>query len=210
MRRLSRSGLIVAILLVVFVLDRTGLLERVPKGGPEPQRPTTNDLTDDQRLERNARDMATYDGKTFRVSYVVDGDTLDIAHRDGLRKTTRIRLWGVDTPETVKPETPVQRYGPEASDFTKKATLGKTVTLQLAPGRDTRGNHGRLLAYVVLPDGTTLNRQLIATGHGYADPRYDHPHKAEYLGLMDDARLARRGLWARATQDDLPYYLQRD
>ena len=150
-------------------------------------------------------DWEKYHGQQFKVVRVVDGDTLDVDCPDRRFRRTRIRLWGVDTPETVKPDTPVEHFGPEADRFTRAAALGKTVTLKLYRLR-TRGIHKRLLAYVILPNGTNLSQAIIATGHGYADPRYDHPHKREFRSAQREARKARRGLWREATDGDLPYY----
>ena len=62
-------------------------------------------------------DIEKYNAKTFAVIHVVDGDTLDINISDGRYNHTRIRLWGIDTPETKKPNSPVMYFGPEASDF---------------------------------------------------------------------------------------------
>lgn len=153
-----------------------------------------------------APDFETYDGKAFRVTGIVDGDTLDVDAPDRGSPHTRIRLWGVDTPETRKPNTPVQYYGPEATAFAKAAVMDQAVTLQLERGQDPRDKYGRLLAFVILPDGRMLNRELIAQGYGYADPRFDHHLKREFHRLQQQAMSQRAGLWRQITQNDLPYY----
>jgi micrococcal nuclease len=153
-------------------------------------------------------DMDRYDGRTFTCVKVVDGDTLDIAAPDGGRPHTRIRLWGVDTPETVKPNAPVDHFGPEASRFTREQTLGRPVRVELL-AHGTRDKYGRLLAYVHLPDGTMLNRRLVAGGYGYADPRFEHRHQGEFSREMRAARDARRGLWQDVQPHNLPHYLRR-
>jgi endonuclease YncB( thermonuclease family) len=137
---------------------------------------------------------------------VVDGDTLDVDEPDGDKPATRIRLWGVDTPETKARNKPVQHFGPEAAAFTTRTCEGKTVRLQLLPGK-TRDNYHRLLAYVMLGDGATLNSELIRQGYGYADPRFDHPAKVQFLELQARARQARMGLWKDLKPTDLPYYM---
>jgi len=154
-------------------------------------------------------DVATYHDKAFTVVRVVDGDTLDIDHPDAVRhtRTTRIRLLGIDTPETVRPNTPVQHFGPEAGAFTKKTAGGKQIRVRLTDNGRTRGDNRRLLAYLLLDDGRMLNRLLVAEGYAYADPRYPHPLRSEFASIMAEARKARRGLWAEATEADLPYYL---
>ena len=150
-------------------------------------------------------DEAKYDGTTFHVVRVIDGDTIDVDVPDGKYPHTRIRLWGVDTPEVVKPNTRVEHFGPEASRFTKQACSGKQVTLRL-DRRDLRDKYERLLAYVILPDGRMLNRILIEEGYGYADPRYERTHQRDFRKAQDAARAAGRGLWKDVTDADLPYY----
>src|SRR5579862_2677792 len=88
----------------------------------------------------------------YTVDHYVDGDTIAV-NMNGAVET--IRFIGVDTPETHKPNTPVQCYGPDAAAYTKAriSQFGK-VRLQ-ADSRDTnRDRYGRLLRYVYLPDGT--------------------------------------------------------
>ena len=152
-------------------------------------------------------DFTKYHGRTFNIVKVVDGDTLDVDEPDGEDRHTRIRLWGVDTPETKHPHKGVQHFGREAEAFTRTACAGKAVRLELLRGR-TRGKHGRLLAYVILPDGKMLNRKLVRQGFGYADPRFEHPKGHEFRQLQRDAIRARSGLWQAVQYKDLPYYYQ--
>src|SRR5690606_13467423 len=98
--------------------------------------------------------------KTTVVS-IVDGDTIKI---DWNGKTESIRLIGVDTPETVHPNKPVQEYGKEASDFTKAQLTGETVFVEV--DIEQRDRYGRLLGYVYTEDGTMFNARLIAEGYG--------------------------------------------
>jgi micrococcal nuclease len=155
-------------------------------------------------------DFEKYHNKTFTVMKVIDGDTLDINLPDGKYKTTRIRLIGVDTPETKKPNTPVMYYGPEASEFTRTHAIGKQVTVLLDTVTKTRDRYGRLLAYTKLPDGTILNEILISEGYGYADSRFKHSFSNKYNQLQNQAKSAKRGLWKNVTPDQMPEWLQRD
>ncbi len=150
-------------------------------------------------------DWEKYHARQFKVGRIIDGDTLDVDCPDGRYSRTRIRLLGVDTPETVKPDTPVEHFGPEACRFITSAAMDRTVTLKLNRMR-TRDTYNRLLAYVILPDGLNLNEQIIATGHGYADPRFRHPLMRDFKQAQVEAMKARRGLWEEATDADLPYY----
>jgi micrococcal nuclease len=80
------------------------------------------------------------------VVRVVDGDTLEVRLDGGAVET--VRLIGVDTPETVKPDTPVQCFGPAASSFEHRVVEGRRI--RLLPGDEPRDIYGRLLAYVWL------------------------------------------------------------
>jgi micrococcal nuclease len=92
------------------------------------------------------------------VSRVVDGDTIEV--RLG-RRSEDVRLIGVDTPETVKPDTPVQCFGERASHFTKRRLTGSRVRLVF--GVERRDVYGRLLAYVYL-HGRFFNPILVRRG----------------------------------------------
>lgn len=160
--------------------------------------------------KRRPADRLSYHDKLARVTHVVDGDTLDVDIPDDWKSypRTRIRLWGVDTPETVRPNCPVQYFGPQASSFARRQTLGKTVRLELLAHR-TRDKYGRLLAYVYLPDGRMFNREIIVQGFGFADSRFEHPHKADFARVMAEAKKARRGLWKNPKPQDWPDYLKK-
>ncbi|MCS4485349.1 thermonuclease NucI [Staphylococcus americanisciuri] len=106
-------------------------------------------------------------GDTYTVKRVVDGDTI-IVSKAG-KEDERVRLIGVDTPETVKPNTPVQPYGKEASDFTKKHLTNQTVRLEY--DREKTDRYGRTLAYVWLGDdmfNVMLAKEGLARAKFYA------------------------------------------
>ncbi|WP_235827877.1 thermonuclease family protein [Brevibacillus migulae] len=126
------------------------------------------------------------------VIRVVDGDTFEMEGGE------RVRLIGVDTPESVKPNTPVQPYAKEASSYTKQLLEGKKVRLQFDV--QLRDKYKRLLAYVYLPDGTFVNRKLIE--EGYAKTLTIPPNVAfseQFAAAMKQAREEKRGLWADDT-----------
>lgn len=108
------------------------------------------------------------------VTRVVDGDTIEV--RIGGRDEY-VRLIGVDTPETVKPDTPVQCFGERASHFTKRRLTGRRVRLVF--GVERHDVYGRLLAYVYLADRTLAAPQ---------------PHKSRQRDRLFNAILVRRGL----------------
>jgi micrococcal nuclease len=153
-------------------------------------------------------DWKKYHEAVFSVTYVVDGDTIDLAIPDGKYPTTRVRLLGVDTPETKNPKTSVMYYGPEASAFTKKLCEHQLVTVLLDTVAGQRDKYGRLLAYIRLPDGSILNERLIAEGFGYADLRFEHSFYDQYAVLQEEVMRDKRGLWKGVTRDQFPQWLR--
>jgi micrococcal nuclease len=125
-----------------------------------------------------------------RVVRVVDGDTI-IASVDGEREY--VRYIGVDTPETVKPDTPVQCYGPRASAANHRLVEGRTVRLVI--DREARDDYGRVLAYVHA-GSLFVNAELVRGGYARTlaiEPNTSHAAQLHRLA----ARAARegRGLW---------------
>lgn len=127
------------------------------------------------------------------VEWVIDGDTLDITI-NGVDE--RVRLLGVDTPETRVPDQPPECYGPEAAARTGALLpVGTVVRLERdVVGRD---DYGRLLAYVYrAADGLLVNEDLIRGG--YARPLWIEPNGAlrdRFVAAAVDAEAAGRGLW---------------
>jgi endonuclease YncB( thermonuclease family) len=130
----------------------------------------------------------------YRVVKISDGDTITV---DMNGKQESIRMIGVDTPETHKPNTPVQCFGPEASDYTHKM-LGKgaTVRLEADPTNDNRDRYDRLLRYVYLADGTLYQKTLVEQGYGFAYTSFPFQKKEEFLQAQARAQTAKIGLWA--------------
>ena len=123
------------------------------------------------------------------VDRVVDGDTLVV---DG----ERVRLIGVDTPESVKPGSPVECFGKEASAFLRRLLAGRRVRLETDV--EERDRYGRLLAYAHRRgDGLFVNAELVR--RGYATPLTIPPNVRfadRFAALARDAREGRRGLWS--------------
>ncbi|MHB9293354.1 putative micrococcal nuclease [Hollandina sp. SP2] len=131
------------------------------------------------------------------VGYSIDGDTIKVRISNppaGLETGETIRMIGVDTPETVHPDTPVQDFGPEASAFTKEQLQGKQV--YLAFDWDLRDRYGRLLAYVYTGDGTCFNARLIQEGYAYAYLYFPFQFMEEFASLEQAAKEQHRGLWS--------------
>ncbi len=152
-------------------------------------------------------DYCLYHGGSFLVIRAVDGDTLDIEAADNGQEYTRVRLLGIDTPETKGVAEPAY-FGPEAAAFTTELVEEKEVTLYL-PGERTRDYYGRLLAYVKLPDGRFLNEVLLTEGYAYADTRFPHDFYNKYQQLESMARAQDKGLWRQVRPDRMPEWLQK-
>ena len=133
----------------------------------------------------------------YTVPRVVDGDTLVVSPNPNpaSREGDRIRLIGVDTPESVAPNRPVEYFGKEAAEFTRRQCEGRRVRLVFDPA-ETQDRYGRTLAYVYLEDGTFLNAEIIRQGYGFAYTRFPFAYLEEFRALEREARAARRGLWA--------------
>ena len=125
---------------------------------------------------------------------VVDGDTV-VLQRHGAPDET-VRLLGIDTPETKRPNTPIQCFGPEASTFTKRL-LPAGTRVRIVRDVEARDRYGRLLAYVYrADDGVFVNLELAR--QGFAVP-YTYPPNIAHADLLvaaaAEARDAGRGLW---------------
>ncbi len=200
LRKATMVALVAAVLGGTILADRAGWLGWLHSG---PRSPASSP----GELDTSA-DFAKYNGKTFTVVHPVDGDTFDIGVPDGSNPHTRIRFWGMDAPETHDPRKPgfVGFFGPEAAEFTLRATLHKPVKIELEPGKNTRDKYGRLLAWIYLSDGRLLNRELVAQGYAYADPRFPNHLMREFKHLQAEAMNAHRGLWVNGPPADLPDY----
>jgi micrococcal nuclease len=143
----------------------------------------------------------SYDADIFRmlevyVRRVVDGDTIvvEITNPPSLLNTEeRVRLLGVDTPETVDPHRPVEGYGRAASRLTKEALEKETV--YLAFDWNLRDRYGRLLAYVYFGNGGCYNAILIRRGYARAYLRYTFQFTEEFRDFEKTARTKKLGFW---------------
>jgi len=125
----------------------------------------------------------------YRVRRVIDGDTLLL--EDG----TRVRLLGVDTPETKHPSQPAEPLGRQAAAFTRRHVEGRRVRLRF--DRERRDRYRRVLAYVYRGEWF-LNEELIRAGFSRAETGFPYSRrmKQRFLKAEAEAREAERGLWA--------------
>ena len=151
--------------------------------------------------ENKGNDSGSQDFVSGVVVRAVDGDTA-VIKVDGQER--RVRLLGVDTPETVHPNKPVQFYGKEASRFTKDSLNGRRVWLEYDANPQDR--YQRHLAYVWLENPKTINEASIRESMfnarlllgGYAKVMIIKPNKryeAEFRKFENEAKNAKRGLW---------------
>lgn len=184
--RLVRSplGAVIAVLILVAVVaNNNGGSEK--GGGPRPHAGRTS------RTPMHSADSGTFArGVAVPVVRGVDGDTF-LVHYEG--RDQYVRMIGIDTPETVKPGTPVQCFGERASHFTTDEVTGRTVHLVF--GAERHDVYGRLLAYVYI-GGDFLNADLVR--RGFARTLTIAPnteHESLFARLAGHAGSAGRGLW---------------
>ncbi|PGK52246.1 nuclease [Priestia megaterium] len=163
------------IVLLIFVLACAYLL-------------TGCSILNDSEKEKNS-EFPRFDAKVVKVS---DGDTVTISFNG---KEERVRMLLVDSPESVHPSKPVQPYGVEASDFTKKSLTGKDVEVEL--GNPERDKYGRLLAYLYV-DGKMYNETLLEKGLARVAYVYapNTRYVDEFRAIQDKARKKEIGIWS--------------
>lgn len=124
-----------------------------------------------------------------QVKRVVDGDTLLLVNN------ARVRLIGVNTPETVRPDHPVEAWGPEASRFTQEFVASGPVRLTF--DQERRDRFERFLAYVWVDD-RLLNEELVRAGLGRAELQfhYSSAMKKRFREAQQQAQRERVGIWS--------------
>jgi len=127
----------------------------------------------------------------FQVRRIVDGDTLL------LESGTRLRLQGVDAPETVKPDHPVEPLGPEASEYTREFLKAAGFRVRVEFGPERIDQYGRALGFVFHED-RMLNEELVRAGLARATTQYHFSEgmKRRLRKAQDEAKVARRGIWS--------------
>jgi micrococcal nuclease len=134
------------------------------------------------------------DAVVYPVVSVADGDTITVTV-DGAAE--RIRLIGIDAPELSNP---AECFGRESADYADRLMTGQRVQLIADDSQDDRDRYGRLLRYVVLSDGTSVNESLIRGGYAI-EYTYDSPYRYQdrFRSLEAEAQASSSGLWSAAT-----------
>lgn len=134
----------------------------------------------------------------YKVTRVVDGDTIAVEDRSG--KEFKVRLIGMDTPETVDPRKSVECFGEEASRQLTQMVANQFVRMEDDPTQDNVDRYGRLLRYVYLLDGTFINKEMIVHGYAY-EYTYQQPYQyqQEFKQAQSNAQKELLGLWSEDT-----------
>ena len=128
-----------------------------------------------------------------KIADVIDGDTVDI---DINGRTERVRLIGVNTPETKHPTKPIECFGPEASAYLTQL-LPKGTAVRIERDVEARDRYGRMLLYLYLGSNDLfINLDLVARGYG--TPMSIEPntfHRNDFVRAAAQAEAADVGLW---------------
>lgn len=138
------------------------------------------------------------EAKVFTVMKVIDGDTMHITE---LPNSAKVRLLGVDTPETKHATKGIQFWGKEASAFTKTLLNKKKVILHI-DAKNQYGVFGRPLVYIELLDGRDFNGMLISQGFARCTREYPFNRMEEYKKLEDAAKAKKLGMWNPEKRDE--------
>lgn len=133
-----------------------------------------------------------------KVKKVIDGDTAEI-EINGQIKT--VRYIGMDTPETLDPRKVVQCFGREASNKAHEILDGQMVQLEFDKEVGKQDKYGRLLAYLILSDGSIYNQKMIAEGYAkeYTYQSQNYKYQEEFKNAELTAQSASLGLWSPNT-----------
>lgn len=174
---------------ILILLVGIGIGLKFGKTSPPPLAapPVVNDLSAQNKTTQETSGQNRSSVDTFKVTRVIDGDTIEVEGGE------RVRYIGIDTPETVDPRKPVQCFGVEASNKNKELVEGKMVRLE--KDITDRDKYNRLLRYVYVGD-TFINLELVKQGFAYS---YSYPpdikYQEQFLKAQQEAREAKRGLW---------------
>jgi micrococcal nuclease len=183
--RSTVSGMIVTIvifLIVTGINTYAGQFEQLPSYlQPKPTVTPTPAVL--------GQDIFNLPGEFAVVKKVVDGDTVELS--DG----KKVRYIGIDTPESKKPNTPVQCFAIEASKRNEQLVAGKTVRMVKDVSETDR--YGRLLRYVYV-DEVFVNEQLVAEGYAFARSfPPDIKEQTIFASAEAKARDEKQGLWGK-------------
>lgn len=168
---------------------------------PSDEETVTIDIPDEPEEEKEELELELelYAPEGLPYYYVIsvtDGDTIRVNYNG---RSTPVRMIGIDTPETVHPNKPVECYGPESSEYARRHLSNKSVQLEFDNSQGMTDKYGRLLAYVYV-DGVSYNFHAIKGGYAY-EYTYNSAYKyqKEFMFAESEAESENRGLWSPST-----------
>lgn len=164
-----------------------------PAPNSAPNKPAANKPAQNATAQADPAQLTS----PLRVVKVVDGDTIKV---DLHGTTETVRIIGFDTPETKKPGTPVQPFGPEATANMERLVAGKRVYLEYDPTQGDRDYYGRILAHVWTASptgpGELVGANQLAKGLA-KEYTYKKPYKYQglYRSVETTAKTQHLGIW---------------
>lgn len=188
--KLIIGGIVIVAGLVTGVISQEEVLNEIGLG---------NLISNNQNMSTETVNTNTVENieiselNQYEVVSVVDGDTFKINYNGTV---TKVRLIGVDTPESVSSnQSKNNKYGVEASNYTKERLEGQTVHLEFDVQQTDK--YGRLLAYVYLEDGTMYNKELLEKGYAQiATYPPNVKYVDEFIQIQKQAKENKVGFWA--------------
>lgn len=188
--KLIIGGIVIVAGLVTGVISQEEVLNEIGLG---------NLISNNQNMSTETVNTNTVENieiselNQYEVVSVVDGDTFKINYNGTV---TKVRLIGVDTPESVSSnQSKNNKYGVEASNYTKERLEGQTVHLEFDVQQTDK--YGRLLAYVYLEDGTMYNKELLEKGYAQiATYPPNVKYVDEFTQIQKQAKENKVGFWA--------------
>lgn len=160
--------------------------------------------TSEQSVEQPVQVIPPIPEGLFFVERVVDGDTIVVRASDGTQ--SRVRLIGIDTPESVHPTKPVECFGKEASIKLRELIEGKIIRMEYDASQGMLDTYDRVLGYVFLEDGTFVNEIMVAHGYAY-EYAYNKVQPYQYQDMFvhaqETAQATKQGLWADGACEDV-------
>jgi micrococcal nuclease len=143
--------------------------------------------------QQAAKIVSTVPAGSYRVTEFTDGDTIAV---DMNGRTEKIRMIGVDTPETHDPRKSVECFGKAASEYTKQLIGDNPVRLEADQLSNNRDRYNRLLRYVYTHDNKLVQAEIIKNGYGFAYVSFPFSKLDEFRNYEKGAREQSRGLWS--------------
>lgn len=171
------------------------MLEKI--GGLRYKKEMNAEVAEAERKFNSEKFKVKSKGVLVPVVKVIDGDTVDVTYKG---EKVRVRISGINTPETVDFEEDVQCFGPEASARAKELLSGREVLLET---EGEYGKYGRLIGYLRLENGEDFGEKMIEEGYAWSYDVYPHARLSIYEQAEIVARENARGLWSKETCDGL-------